>query len=353
MTNPFRTGSHFPVPSSHQAPSLHSSQQQVSQPPQGTPTALATPAGLQGLSALNAAAPGGAHANPPGRRVQISSIPNHQIGQATHHLQSHMNWFAQSANGKRLPRQLRQSAEYEEWGTRHEAAKEVFDMIRQQVQDGSLMPGDAVQVSSEGHMTGVMTVSVSPREEDMRDTFWIDNIITHPGASGAGELLVEKAVSMSMNKGFGGTVRLMALSGQDFYQSVGFRDLGGGMMELRPSQSNKWSNVNGTWLLSRRMHKSGLVQDIPRTVPQPEAQVMAQLRQATPQQRIAFALRPNEKPEMIPFANQIMQSLQQAVAANRHEHPLDVCDRTLRQLWLANEEQRPLFNKLIRAFAVR
>ncbi|NIF76946.1 hypothetical protein F3J20_05950 [Paraburkholderia sp. Cy-641] len=226
-------------------------------------------------------------------------------------------------------------------------------MIQNQVNDGSIMPGDAVRVTAGEHTTGIMTVSVSPKEEDAKDAFWIDNIVTHPGAAGAGELLIEKAVAMSASKGFGGTVRLMAFSGQTFYKSVGFKDLGGGLMELRPAQSNKWSNVNGTLLLSRRMHKSGLVQDIPRTIPQAELQLQTQLGQASPQDRIEYALQLRRHPELSRFAQSVMQGLQQAVTANRQLPPMQVCDQTLRQWWSANEEQRPLHNKLIRAFAAR
>jgi hypothetical protein len=122
-------------------------------------------------------------------------------------------------------------------------------------------------------------------------------------------------------------------------------------MELRPEQSSDWSNVGGRWLLSRKMHKVGLVEDVPRTVPVLETQRQAQLRQASLKTRIASALELDRRPNLVPFANRVMLRLQHAIAASPGQSLDLVCERKLREWWQASEEERPLFNKLIRAFA--
>lgn len=350
MASPNPVGSDFNLPETGYTPSTQSSPQR----PARNAQVLRDMSTLSGLPARGQSA--GAHqqtstsARPLGRQVQISTIENDRVDNVVKGLRAGITQFGQFGPGRELPRAARQSADFENWNSRLESADKVLEMIQKQINDGSISPGNAVRVTADGHTTGLMTVSIWPREEDAQDAFWIDNISTHPGAAGAGELLIEKAVELSRTKGFGGSVRLMVYSGLDFYESVGFEELGGGLMELRPDQSSKWSNVNDHWLLSRRMHKAGLVQDIPRTVPPAEAQHQAQLRQATVQARIEYALQLNQKQDLVPFAQEVMQGLQQAIAAHPQQPPMRVCEQTLRQWWLADNDQRPLFNKLIRAF---
>ncbi len=85
-------------------------------------------------------------------------------------------------------------------------------------------------------------------KEDHTELTWLT---THPGVSGAGQSLVEKAANVSEANGHGGAVRLTSRdeAATRFYGSVGFRG-DRSDMRLDPARSGLWNNNNGSWSLN-------------------------------------------------------------------------------------------------------
>jgi GNAT superfamily N-acetyltransferase len=86
----------------------------------------------------------------------------------------------------------------------------------------------------------------------------IHALATHPGTRGAGGALVERAVDMAMQAGVNGVVRLVISQrrARGAYEALGFRWLGGGIMELDPARSDKWARQGaGPWRLARHADK--------------------------------------------------------------------------------------------------
>lgn len=86
------------------------------------------------------------------------------------------------------------------------------------------------------------------------DIVKIEDLSTHPGSSGAGEIMIEKAVCFSEKKGFKGCVSLYAAgNSKGFYKKLGFVETASeGTMKLDPRQSELWVVMSGNkWRLSR------------------------------------------------------------------------------------------------------
>ena len=89
----------------------------------------------------------------------------------------------------------------------------------------------------------------------------VEHLATHPGTSGAGETMIEKAVNESQTRGNNGEVFLESGGvAQDFYRSLGFKEDGLLDMKLNPSEHpNLWSrNEDGTWSLKKHEGKGYL-----------------------------------------------------------------------------------------------
>jgi hypothetical protein len=90
--------------------------------------------------------------------------------------------------------------------------------------------------------------------KDFSESLEIVYLVTHPGASGIGLLMVEKAVNVSNDLGLEGKVGLTTYSAAstEFYTSVGFAGPEGpnGRMRLDPTHSPHWDMSEGTWYLA-------------------------------------------------------------------------------------------------------
>jgi hypothetical protein len=95
----------------------------------------------------------------------------------------------------------------------------------------------------DGHPVGVMLLENGPPVE-------IGYMITHPGSSGVGATLVERAVNLSEAWGESGCVELTDNNAEarKAYIAMGFVDEGG-QMKLDPSTSDRWVQQQGQWRL--------------------------------------------------------------------------------------------------------
>jgi GNAT superfamily N-acetyltransferase len=92
----------------------------------------------------------------------------------------------------------------------------------------------------------------------------IKQIVSHPGAAGADEIMLEKAVNKSESFGSNGRLYLQALrTAMPFYESAGFElvEPGKYSMVLDPRSSALWQQTDGSWHLVRRASKANFVDD--------------------------------------------------------------------------------------------
>jgi hypothetical protein len=84
-----------------------------------------------------------------------------------------------------------------------------------------------------------------------------EDLSSHPGSSGAGEIVIEKAVNVSEECGKGGLVKLYAVEGavgfyESFYEKLGFESIDENQMKLRPRAENGWVRLSdGKWRLKK------------------------------------------------------------------------------------------------------
>lgn len=119
------------------------------------------------------------------------------------------------------------------------------------------LPHDNVAISSNGRITGLMSVGVDMKNkegtttDDWRSTFWIDKIVVDPQTRGNGTALLAKAIAMSEENGFGGIVRTFVQMSHEFYEARGFHEVDGQIQELDPNASPNWrKRSNGEWQFS-------------------------------------------------------------------------------------------------------
>ncbi|MET1027528.1 MAG: hypothetical protein ABWY00_10190 [Dongiaceae bacterium] len=109
------------------------------------------------------------------------------------------------------------------------------------------------------------------------DMLEIRSLVSHPGVAGAGEILMEKSVNRSESLGLSGAIYSNAEhSAVPFYQGAGLALVDPDQytvtldplaepiqypMTLDPRQSNAWTQIEGSWHLTRRSAKAHLVDD--------------------------------------------------------------------------------------------
>ncbi len=93
-------------------------------------------------------------------------------------------------------------------------------------------------------------------EGEHTDITWLT---THPGVSGAGQTMVEKAANAAEQAGQDGRLKLTALddTSAQFYRSVGFKGDKSGM-SLDPSTSDLWEKQGSSWQLKKNDEKGYL-----------------------------------------------------------------------------------------------
>jgi len=106
----------------------------------------------------------------------------------------------------------------------------------------------------DGQSAGMMTLTHSPLETGVR------LLATHPGSSGVGKTMIEKAVNESQAAGNHGVVRLSSLddTSEGFYASTGFQSEEDDNMKLDPSNSDLWTQQSGVWSLKENQNKGYL-----------------------------------------------------------------------------------------------
>lgn len=94
----------------------------------------------------------------------------------------------------------------------------------------------------------------------------LKSLASHPSTSGAGETMIEKAVNESQARGQNGQIYLMSLNSASdgFYKNLGFTD-DQGELKLNPSESELWSQKDGTWSLNKNEGTGYLTERTPAT----------------------------------------------------------------------------------------
>jgi hypothetical protein len=85
------------------------------------------------------------------------------------------------------------------------------------------------------------------------DALKVEDLSSHPGSAGAGEIMIEKAVNVSEGRGKGGRVKRFAVAGDvGFYAKLGFASIEGNSRELRPAAAAGWARLSdGKWRLKK------------------------------------------------------------------------------------------------------
>jgi|SRR3954454_15804624 len=93
---------------------------------------------------------------------------------------------------------------------------------------------------------------------NQHDPYYVADLVTHPGVSNAGEILIEEACNRSDRAGHGGRLELWSLNERStpFYLSIGFVKTdgnanSGGAMTFDATGSDKWIRLGGRWVLKR------------------------------------------------------------------------------------------------------
>jgi hypothetical protein len=143
----------------------------------------------------------------------------------------------------------------ERWTERSRDAREIGKSIRMQGARNTLaMPGAGTSGTKtysynlgDDKSAALMTLKHAQSETE------VEYLATHPGTSGAGKTMIEHAVNKSQAAGNHGELKLASDSdaSDGFYQSIGFQFGADGYMRLKPSESELWSQKNGTWGLKQ------------------------------------------------------------------------------------------------------
>jgi hypothetical protein len=151
----------------------------------------------------------------------------------------------------------------ERWTERSQDAQEIGKSIRMQgARNTAAMPG----IESSGTKTysynigddlsaALMTLKHGQSETEL------EYLATHPGTSGAGKTMIEKAVNESQAAGNRGDLKLSSDSdaSDGFYQSMGFQFGNDGYMRLKPGENELWSQENGKWGLKQHQDDGYLI----------------------------------------------------------------------------------------------
>jgi hypothetical protein len=143
----------------------------------------------------------------------------------------------------------------ERWVRRSDDAKAIALDIGNVTNSDSEFGDDSEDSMVKGfsYNIGDDSVALMALEQHITSGTEITHLVTHPGTSGAGKTMVEKAVNESQAAGIHGKVWVSKISDDSdrFYDSLGFKTSGGGRMELNPSESRHlWSEgQDGKWSL--------------------------------------------------------------------------------------------------------
>ncbi|MDR3573135.1 MAG: hypothetical protein P4L50_04700 [Anaerolineaceae bacterium] len=101
--------------------------------------------------------------------------------------------------------------------------------------------------------TPVGLMAVSPNAKSLL----ISDLVTHPLSEGVGACLIEQAVSTSMELGSEGKLELWSLDedSERAYLKMGFRKIIRNHMELDPSETDKWIEQDGKWLIDNNRNR--------------------------------------------------------------------------------------------------
>lgn len=181
----------------------------------------------------------------------VVEVPDDRLAQIAQAFQDSVSQYATDGEGHPVSASLaKYAAKAERWNERSEDAKTIASEIGQNLMR-RYDPKTYTYDLGGGHSAGMMTLTHSSSETT------VEYLATHPGASGAGKTMIEKAVNESQAKGNRGEVTLESLDdhSSEFYKSIGFQSQDGDEMTLKPSESELWTQQNGTWSLKENENK--------------------------------------------------------------------------------------------------
>ncbi|MDO9711538.1 GNAT family N-acetyltransferase [Paracraurococcus lichenis] len=149
--------------------------------------------------------------------------------------------------------------EVKEWNKRLESTKHILNHLEYYYSEEWEVFGYVVG----GVPIGILAMeNIEPNEGFgiKENCTMIHYLVTHPGSSAAGAILVEFAVNYSERSGLNGAVALHSLDGEAtrFYRSLGFIEIKKGLteddpvMQLNPFKSAEWVKQDkNVWRLKR------------------------------------------------------------------------------------------------------
>jgi GNAT superfamily N-acetyltransferase len=110
-----------------------------------------------------------------------------------------------------------------------------------------------------GKLIGAMTLA----EQQQHSWIRITSLMTHPGSTGAGSILIEHAVNLSEKAGYEGRLGVMLSINRRWranFEAKGFVTAldASVFMTLAPSHSDRWVKVGGSWRLKKHQVRSPL-----------------------------------------------------------------------------------------------
>jgi hypothetical protein len=148
------------------------------------------------------------------------------------------NWVLKEKRGK-APEAVAYNDSIKPWNKRVQDSINEAEVYRR--------PGKKFAYLLDGKAAALMLVTIG------EDALKVEDLSSHPGSGGAGEIMIEKAVNVSEECGKGGRVKLYAVEDAvGFYAKLGFKTLDGNYMELRPGAANGWARLSdGKWRLKK------------------------------------------------------------------------------------------------------
>jgi hypothetical protein len=131
----------------------------------------------------------------------------------------------------------------------HESIKPWNQRVQDAINEAEVYrrPGKKFAYRVDGQAAALMRVTVG------EDALQVEDLSSHPGSAGAGEIRIEKAVNVSAGCGKGGRVKLFAVErAGGFYAKLGCASIDGNSRELRPAAAAGWARLSdGKWRLQK------------------------------------------------------------------------------------------------------
>lgn len=176
----------------------------------------------------------------------VEVMPGDELGKIANSLIRNIEAYGSTLGGEEVYAPPQSSTGH---APRSEDATKWRERIGNSIETADMIKGHEANIHSYdlggGHSAGLLSLSHADSETEVLQ------IVTHPGGSGAGNTLMEKAVNESHKAGNHGIVHLNAenLESIALYEKQGFKAVEEreGHYILDPSKSEHWHQQDGQW----------------------------------------------------------------------------------------------------------